>query len=161
MMTAGTKLAALLDPLENPMFILTVAWRGERSGCLMGFATRTSLDPVRFLACVSRSNHTYAIAMEAGHVAVHLAPDEPGLVLARLFGEETGDEVDKFSRCGWREGPAGQPVLAGCPGWFVGRVLSRHELGDHTGLLLEPVAVEGEARNVLSYRRARALHSAH
>lgn len=158
---AEDALAELLSGLDRTMWILTVAVEGERSGCLMGFATQAGLDPPRFLACVSRDNHTFGVAMVAEHVAVHACPDEPDLALARLFGEETGDEVDKFARCAWRDGPEGQPVLEGVPGWFVGRVLDRFDLGDHVGLLLEPVAVEGELDGVLTFERAQDLDAAH
>jgi len=158
---AEDELAELLGSLDRTMWILTVSVDGERSGCLMGFATQASIDPPRFLACVSRANHTFAPAMAADHVAVHACPDEPDLVLARLFGEETGDDIDKFARCAWHEGPQGQPVLDDVPAWFVGRVVDRLELGDHVGLLLEPVTVEGVLDGVLTFERAGDLDPGH
>jgi flavin reductase (DIM6/NTAB) family NADH-FMN oxidoreductase RutF len=161
MTDAEEQLRDLLGDLDVPMFILTVAHEGERSGCLLGFGTQASIDPVRFLACVSEVNHTFAPAMASTHVAVHLAPDEPDLALARLFGEETGDEIDKFERCRWHEGPQGQPILEDCPAWFVGRVRDRHRLGDHHGLLLEPVAVDGRAEGYLHLSRATQLDPGH
>jgi flavin reductase (DIM6/NTAB) family NADH-FMN oxidoreductase RutF len=161
MTQAEDDLAELLGGLDRTMWILTVAAGGERSGCLMGFATQASLEPPRFLACVSRANHTFRPAMASGHVAVHACPDEPDLALARLFGEETGDEVDKFTRCSWHDGPQGQPVLDAVPAWFVGRVLDRFDLGDHVGLLLEPVAVEGTLEGVLGFERAKDLDPGH
>jgi flavin reductase (DIM6/NTAB) family NADH-FMN oxidoreductase RutF len=154
-------LAELLGEQDRTMWLLTVSAAGERSGCLMGFATQTSLDPPRFLACLSRANHTFGVAAAASHVAVHACPDEADLALARLFGEETGEEVDKFARCEWHDGPEGQPVLAGVPGWFVGRILDRLEVGDHVGLLLEPVAVDGTLEGTLTFARAKDLDAAH
>ncbi len=161
MTEAEDRLGELLGGLDRTMWILTVAADGERSGCLMGFATQASLDPPRFLACVSRDNHTFGVVRTAEFVAVHACPDEPALALARLFGEETGDEIDKFARCAWHEGPEGQPVLDGAPAWFVGRVLDRLDLGDHVGLLLEPAAVEGTLDGVLTFERAQDLDAAH
>ena len=35
-----------------------------------------------------------------------------------------------------RAGPRGLPILDGCPSWFAGAILSRHDLGDHEGYLL-------------------------
>jgi flavin reductase (DIM6/NTAB) family NADH-FMN oxidoreductase RutF len=161
MTEAEEALAELLGGVDRTMWILTVAIGDERSGCLMGFATQSSINPPRFLACVSRVNHTFGPAMAAGHVAVHAAPDGADLALARLFGEQTGDEIDKFARCAWHEGPEGQPIVEGCPAWFVGRVLERVDLGDHVGLLLEPVAVEGSLDGVLTFARAQVLDAAH
>src|SRR5215218_9524111 len=105
------------------MFIVTACADGERSGCLVGFATQTSIDPGRFLVCLSRSNRTYRVGCAAELLGVHFVPaQEAGL--AELFGGETGDEVDKFARCEWRPGPSGTPLLAACPNRFVGRVLA-------------------------------------
>jgi len=126
----------LLGALDYPMFIATAAAHGERSGCLVGFAAQTSIDPSRFLACISRENHTYRVACAADHLAVHVVP-AGGEALARLFGGETTDHADKFAEVAWHEGPRGAPILSECPNWFVGRVLDRLDTGDHAGFLLE------------------------
>jgi flavin reductase (DIM6/NTAB) family NADH-FMN oxidoreductase RutF len=130
--------------LDYPMFVVTTGHDGERAGCLVGFTTQTSIDPPRMLVCLSTANHTFAVARDAGLLAVHvLDPDEKEL--AELFGGETGDEVDKFARCHWSEGPDGVPLLDDCPRRLLGRVLERHEYGDHVGFLLEPLRVDGVA----------------
>lgn len=129
----------LVSNLDYPMFVLTAASEGQRSGCLVGFATQASLEPPRLLVAVSKANHTYRVARRAGALGVHfLKGDDLGL--ARLFGEETGDEVDKFASCDWRDGPAGVPVLENAGGWVVGSVSQRFDFGDHVGHLLEPLA---------------------
>ena len=126
--------------LDYPMLVVTVSHDGERSGCLVGFATQCSIDPPRMLVCVSKANHTFRLARDADLLAVHvLAHDQHDL--AELFGGETDDEVDKFERCEWSEGPGGTPLLA-TPRRLVGRVLARHDLGDHVGVLLDPVNAE-------------------
>lgn len=131
---------ALLGGLDYPMFIVTVACDGRRAGCLVGFAAQCSISPSRFMVWLSKNNHTYTVARLAGTLAVHVPPPE-AIELAALFGSRTGFDLDKFSRCSWREGPQGIPLLDGCPAWFAGAVLQRHDTGDHLGLLLAPVAV--------------------
>ena len=146
--------------LDYPMFIVTVAAGGERSGCLIGFATQGSIDPARFLICLSDKNRTYRVAQGADVLGVHVVPADRD-DLAQLFGSFTGDDIDKFARCEWQEGPEGVPVLGGCPNWFVGRVLERLDVGDHQALLLEPVAVgEGEPSQ-LSFHRAKRMEPGH
>ena len=61
--------------------------------------------------------------------------------LAELFGGTTEDDLDKFDHCGWKGGPGGTPPLD-TPRRLVGRVVGRHDLGDHLGLLLDPVTAE-------------------
>lgn len=107
----------------------------------MGFATQASIDPPRFVVFISKRNRTHEAAGAAGVLAVHLVPDDSP-ALAERFGGETADEVDKFAGVEWAPGPGGVPLLAACPDWFAGRVVGRLDGGDHTGLLLEPVAAE-------------------
>jgi flavin reductase (DIM6/NTAB) family NADH-FMN oxidoreductase RutF len=113
----------------------------ERSGCVVGFVTQASIDPWRLLVCLSPANHTFGVAARASHLAVHLIPHDR-FDLARLFGELTGDDVDKFTRCKWHWGPAQTLILDEAP-VMVGRLVGRFEFGDHVGHLLDPVAVGG------------------
>ena len=143
------------------MFIVTAAARGERAGCLVGFATQCSIDPERFIACISNKNRTFRVASEASVLVVHVVP-EGADELAELFGSETGDEVDKFERCAWTPGPAGTPVLDDCGNWFAGRILDRFDVGDHWAFLLEPLLGAGEAgEGALTFQEARDIEPGH
>jgi flavin reductase (DIM6/NTAB) family NADH-FMN oxidoreductase RutF len=151
----------LMGTLDYPMFIVTVRDAGERSGCLIGFATQGSIHPPRFLAGLSKKNRTYRVARDARHLAVHFVPAD-AVELAELFGGETGDEVDKFARCAWRDGPFGLPILDECENWFVGDVVERLDLGDHVGFLLEPVAAEhGTEGRQFTFHRAKRIEAGH
>ncbi len=159
--TGTEEFGAFVEGLDYPMFVVTTEHAGERSGCLVGFATQVSIDPPRMLVCISEKNHTHRLARHAEHVAVHvLSPGQHDL--ASLFGEETGDEVDKLARCSWHAGPGGAPVLDEAARHLVGRVLSRTPLGDHLGLLLEPVAT-GVSERPVAFRLsdARDLEPGH
>jgi flavin reductase (DIM6/NTAB) family NADH-FMN oxidoreductase RutF len=122
--------------LDYPMYVVTAAADGERSGCLVGFGTQCSIDPVRFLVCISKANHTFGVADRAEALVVHVLRGGDREV-AELFGETTGDDVDKLSRYRWRHGPGGAPVLDGVD-WFGGPVLSRFDGGDHVVFVIEP-----------------------
>jgi flavin reductase (DIM6/NTAB) family NADH-FMN oxidoreductase RutF len=152
---------ALVSALDEPVFIVTVRHGETRAGCLIGFGGQVSIDPPRFLACLSDKNRTYRVAARgAEHLAVHLVPGE-ARQLAVLFGGETGDETDKFARCAWHEGPHGLPLLDECPDRFVGRVLERQVLGDHVGFLLEPVAAEFTAAGWLRRSAVESIEAGH
>jgi flavin reductase (DIM6/NTAB) family NADH-FMN oxidoreductase RutF len=151
----------LVAQLDYPMFIATVAAGGERSGCLIGFATQCSIDPPRFLAGISDKNHTHGVALQADSMAIHLVP-ESATELAELFGGETGDEIDKFERCAWHPGPGGVPILDDCPNRFVGRILDRIDFGDHTGMVLDPFHAEyDEESGQLGFHRAKRIEPGH
>jgi flavin reductase (DIM6/NTAB) family NADH-FMN oxidoreductase RutF len=151
----------LMSTLDYPMFIVTVRDGDERDGCLIGFATQCSIHPPRFLVGLSDKNRTYRAARHAEHLAVHFVPSH-ATALAELFGGETGDEVDKFARCAWHEGPHALPILDECENWFAGAVLERLDLGDHAGFVLEPVAAEhGSEGRSFTFHRARRIDAGH
>jgi flavin reductase (DIM6/NTAB) family NADH-FMN oxidoreductase RutF len=158
-MSGLADVALLLDP---PMYVVTTIGDGERSGCLVGFATQVSVKPGRYLIGLSDKNHTYRVAQHADRLAVHaLGRDRHDL--AELFGSHTGDDIDKFTRCRWSEGPDGVPVLDEAAAWFSGPILERYRLGDHVGHLIEPDSGEvrdGEAE-LLRFDDVRDLDPGH
>ncbi|HEY4277633.1 MAG TPA: flavin reductase family protein [Conexibacter sp.] len=156
-----TTFASLMAELDAPMLIVTASAVGEQAGCLVGFATQTSIHPPRFLACISRANHTFRIASAAETLLVHFVPEDAA-DLAELFGGSTGDTVDKFAEVEWHRGPGGAPQLARLDTWFAGRVVDRVGLGDHVGFLLQPI--QGAAKRSASpmrFHRARRIAPGH
>jgi flavin reductase (DIM6/NTAB) family NADH-FMN oxidoreductase RutF len=130
----------LMVTLDPPMYVVTMTAGTERSGCLVGFAGQTSIEPPRFTVWISDSNHTSRVASRASHFVVHaLRADDHRI--AEVFGELTGDEVDKFSLVSWSPTVEGAPAIDACD-HFVGRVLAPIDTdGDHRGYVLEPVRV--------------------
>ena len=150
----------LLAPVDYSLYIVTVRHEDEMAGCVIGFASQVSIGPPRFLACLSVKNRTYRVAAQADTLIVHPVPED-AVEMAELFGGETGDELDKFSRCEWQAGPGAAPVLTALGGWFAGRVLERIDFGDHVGFLLEPTEVHPAAEGTLTFRRARWIAPGH
>lgn len=147
--------------LEYPMLVVTAAAHGERSGCLVGFSTQASLHPERFLVLLSKLNKTFRVASQAEWLAVHFL-DDHNHELASLFGEETGDEEDKFLQCSWSEGPGGTLILSGVRAWLSGPVLERFDMGDHVGHLLDISAAHAEDPwRQLGFQEVRGLSPGH
>jgi flavin reductase (DIM6/NTAB) family NADH-FMN oxidoreductase RutF len=112
------------------------------------------------LVCLSRLNHTFALAERSDLLAVHFL-DESNSRLGALFGEQTGDTTDKFAACAWRQ-HRGLPLLTDVHAWLIGRVLRRVELGDHTGHLLEPIeaTAHGTLRQ-LAFQQVKSMKPGH
>lgn len=148
--------------IDYPMFVATtIGPDGERAGCLVGFATQCSIDPPRFLVCISDKNRTYRVLRGASTMALHVVPEDADDI-AELFGGETADDTDKFDRCEWHDGPERLPILERCPSWFAGRVVDRIDLGDHVGHVLEPFAGEAaDAGPAYPFSRARRIEPGH
>jgi flavin reductase (DIM6/NTAB) family NADH-FMN oxidoreductase RutF len=157
----ATTFHSLVGDLEYPMFIVTARADGEPLGCLVGFATQTSIDPPRFAVCLSHKNRTFRHGRDAALLGVHCVPAHAA-ALAELFGGQTADAVSKFERCQWHEGRGGVPLLDECPNRFVGRVLWRADAGDHDVFLLEPVTAEAApGEDEFSFHRARRIDAGH
>jgi flavin reductase (DIM6/NTAB) family NADH-FMN oxidoreductase RutF len=151
----------LMSELDYPMVVVTVAHEGQRAGCLVGFATQCSIDPPRYLVCLSKANRTYRLARDADALAVHFVP-AGGERLAELFGGQTGDETDKFARSAWRSGPGGVPLLDACPSRFVGAVRERADVGDHVAFVLDPTVAEHDRRDgQFTFHRAKRIEPGH
>jgi flavin reductase (DIM6/NTAB) family NADH-FMN oxidoreductase RutF len=133
----------LATGLDYLMIVVTATSEAGPAGCLVGFSTQCSIDPPRYLVCLSDKNRTARVASQADVLAVHfLSADDREL--ARLFGGETSDETDKFALCPWTPGPERVPILDACRRWFAGRVLERFNLGDHVGFVLEPILAQSD-----------------
>ena len=129
---------------------LTVAWG------LAGASTASAQAPA-----FEKKNHTYSIASRADRLVVHFL-GAGNFELARLFGEQTGDEIDKFSRCAWTPTADGLPVLHGTLGWVACRVLDRFDAGDHVGHLVEPIYGETTAeKGQLGFQAVASLQPGH
>lgn len=131
----GTPAQGLTDVVNYPLYVVTAAAGAEKSGCLVGFATQSSIEPVRFLICISKVNHTFGVAEKSSSLALHLLGSDQG-AMASLFGETTGDTTDKFEKVAWAPGVTGSPVLTECAAWIEGSILNHHSAGDHEAFLV-------------------------
>jgi flavin reductase (DIM6/NTAB) family NADH-FMN oxidoreductase RutF len=137
MPVSADDLKRITDKRNAAMSIITTrAQDGTMAGCVVGFLTQCSLQPVRWLVCISDVNYTFRIALQAPAMAIHFLAKEE-LPLAELFGGTTGDTTDKFAKCKWSEGPLQLPILSDCKRWVAGKILNRYDAGDHMAYLVD------------------------
>jgi flavin reductase (DIM6/NTAB) family NADH-FMN oxidoreductase RutF len=148
--------------LDGPMIVVTAAAGARRAGCLVGFHTQVSIDPARYLVCLSVNNHTYRIAAGTTHLGVHFLGADQRAMAAR-FGTRCSDEVDKFHGLEVEVGPGGAPVLRDVAHWFVAEIDGTLPVGDHVAFGLVPVASGGapDRRPLLGFQAVKDLDAAH
>jgi flavin reductase (DIM6/NTAB) family NADH-FMN oxidoreductase RutF len=158
----GNDLEPFFERVDYPYYVLTARTPdGYMSGCLAGFVTQCSIDPPNFVACISRLNHTLGVAVHASAMGLHLLGVDQ-LETARLFGEETGDEVDKFAGVDWWIGTTGAPLLKDVAMALEGTILGHFSVGDHEAFLVRAVrAVPSPGRGLLMHRTSPRLHPGH
>jgi flavin reductase (DIM6/NTAB) family NADH-FMN oxidoreductase RutF len=156
------ELAPFLERVDYAYFVVTARTEnGALGGCLAGFVTQCSIDPPNFLVCISKVNHTYAIAEESRAMGLHLLGTDQ-VELARRFGEETGDLEDKFAGVDWMPGRHGAPLLAESAVSLEGVVLGHFSVGDHEAFLLRGTgSVDGGHVGLLTYRSAPPFTPGH
>jgi flavin reductase (DIM6/NTAB) family NADH-FMN oxidoreductase RutF len=155
-------LGPFLNLVDYPYYVVTVrAPDADMSGCLAGFVTQCSIEPPNFLVCISKVNHTFGVAERSPGMGLHfLGADQ--VATARLFGEETGDVVDKFASVDWRLGTTGAPLLVDSAVSMEGHVLGHFSVGDHEAFLVRAVrAVPGGHAGLLTYRSTPPLSPGH
>lgn len=128
----------LMAMLDSPALAVTTQADGRPAGCLVGFATQTSVQPPSFMIGLARGSETAEVAARSEYLAVHVLPQGQQPLAELLGGPASG--ADKFSRCSWRAGLCGMPILDESAAWFVGRTVSRSDVGDYVAYLLEPVS---------------------
>jgi flavin reductase (DIM6/NTAB) family NADH-FMN oxidoreductase RutF len=152
------------ESLDVPMTVVTAFDGHEHSGCLVGFHTQCSIEPRRWIVCISKTNHTLGVAGRSEWLVVHFLRNDQH-ALAQLFGGVTGDAIaphEKFERTAWRDGPGGTPILEGCD-WMAGRVLERIDAGDHVAhvLAITEAADAHRAAPQLGSRAVRDIQPGH
>jgi flavin reductase (DIM6/NTAB) family NADH-FMN oxidoreductase RutF len=159
---ASDDLAPFFDLIDYPYYVVTVrSPEADMSGCLAGFVTQCSIDPPNFIVCISKVNHTFGVAARAPGMGLHLLGQHQA-ELARLFGEETGDLVDKFASVDWRLGPTGAPLLVEAAVSMEGQVLGHFSVGDHEAFLMRAVRATGSDHSgLLTFRSAPPIHPGH
>lgn len=126
---AFDRLTRRIDPA---VVVVTVRDGESRSGCVVGFHSQSSIEPLRYCFWISRDNHTYQAVLEADFLTAHLLGPEDRDV-AEVFGAYTGDEADKWALL--EERHLTLPASA-----VGGRIVARFddEAADHVGIVIEP-----------------------
>lgn len=128
---------------DPPTFVVSVHQGVRDDACLVGFATQCSIEPRRFAVCLSTENRTWRVVAEHPAVlAVHRLHHDDAEAAA-WFGGTTGDDGDPFGPWTTSPGPEGVPLIDALPDRFVGRETTRHRVGDHVLIVLDPIDVHG------------------
>jgi flavin reductase (DIM6/NTAB) family NADH-FMN oxidoreductase RutF len=136
----------IASSLDTPLIVVTAADTRERAGCLVGFHSQSSIEPMRYCVWLSKANFTYRVALRSTHLGIHFltAADLP---LAERFGTLTGDNVDKFAGVRTGLGPGGVPVLEDYPHRLMTRRITLvDDGGDHVCVMTETVATHTGGR---------------
>lgn len=113
--------------------------------------------PPSLLVCLNRSASVYRTLLANGVLAVNtLAPEHKAL--SALFGGKTPAD-ERFAAAAWRIGVTGAPMLDGAVVSFDCQIAQATEVGTHTVLICEIVAIAGLTREDGLVYFNRAYHA--
>jgi len=149
---ADPDLRALLREVPSPVGVITVQLADEAAGLTVDSFVALSLEPPLFGVALRRHAALHELLREAGAFAVSILASEQEH-LAQHFARGitpiahwTGIETER--------GQLDAPLLAGALGWIECRLVSDHEVGDHTLFVGEATSVRrGPGREALVHLR--------
>ena len=152
MMSAATRMPDLVHALSKEAFregmsrlgaavnIITTDGPAGRAGFTASAVCSVTDSPPTLLVCLNRSSSVYDRFADNEALCVNtLKPDHEQL--SRLFGGKIGMD-ERFAAAAWITGISGAPVLEGATVSFDCRIASRADVGSHTVLFCEVLAIE-------------------
>jgi flavin reductase len=137
--------------------LVTTDGIGGRAGLTASSVTSVTDTPPTVLVCLNRSGHTGPILRDNGAFAVNLlAADQKALAL--LFSQPWVSMAERFASGEWEALTTGAPILRHALVAFDCKLVREVEIGTHSVLFGEVVAVRsGEPRPSLIYA-SRGYH---
>jgi flavin reductase (DIM6/NTAB) family NADH-FMN oxidoreductase RutF len=134
----------LANSVYKPLWIMTSHRGDELSGSMVISALSLfRSNPVKFVVCVTKHDHTHDVVMESGVFALHaLREDQIGL--ATHFAYQSSRDVNKFATLDYKIGHTGCPILRDCLGYMEFEVFAKVDTPTHT-------VVVAEIRNAEAY----------
>ncbi len=120
--------------LTYGLFVLTSAFEGRDSGCIINTAGQVTSEPNRISIAVNKANFTQELVQKSGRFNVSILSEAADFSLFRRFGFQSGRTVDKFA--GFADCKRSENglyyITAGANGYISATVGQSLDLGSHT-----------------------------
>ncbi|MCI8694950.1 MAG: flavin reductase [Lachnospiraceae bacterium] len=119
--------------LSYGLFVLTSAFEGKDSGCIINTAGQVTSEPNRISIAVNKANYTGELVQNSGKFNISILSQEAAFDTFRHFGFQSGRTVDKFAgytECR-RSANGLYYVTAGTNGYISATVEQSIDLGSH------------------------------
>lgn len=120
--------------LSYGLFVLTSAFEGRESGCIINTGIQVTSEPNRISIAVNQGNFTKELVEKSGKFNLSVLSEAASFETFRHFGFQSGRDVDKFaaySDC--KRSANGLPyITAGTNAYLSATVEQTVDLGTHT-----------------------------
>lgn len=152
-----TQLDRVMDLMVRGVHVITTNFEGQNYGLAAAWALRISGSPYLVMTAIWHRSFTHQFIAKAGYFAINiLAEDQIGI--ARHFGRQTGQVVNKFKRQDiyWESKETGAPILLDALAYLDCQLVDSYNPpgGDHTLFIGEVIAGDQQRQgNALVFRR--------
>lgn len=125
---------ATMYKLSYGLFVLTSAFGGKESGCIINTAGQVTAEPNRISIAVNKANFTHDLVKQSGKFNLSILSEQASFPLFQHFGFQSGRQADKFAGfpdCR-RSANGLYYVTAGTNGYLSATVEQSIDLGTHT-----------------------------
>jgi flavin reductase (DIM6/NTAB) family NADH-FMN oxidoreductase RutF len=148
----GDELRALFRDVPSPVGVVTVEVAGNAAGVTVDSLVSLSADPPLVGIALGRHAALHELLREAGSFAISILASEQEH-LAQHFARGV-PPIAHWTGIDTTSGELGAPLIDGAVGWIECRLVSEHEVGDHTLFVGEATSVRrGPGREALVHLR--------
>jgi len=130
-----------LHLLTAPVTVVGASSAGVLGGLTAAWVTRVSLLPPLLVVAIGRKRHTWGVLAAADELSISVLHEDQ-LEVARLFGMNSGRDIDKWALTPHDLIGDGVPVVADCSARYLCRLTDRFATGDHDCLVCEILTAE-------------------
>ena len=122
-----------LDKLSYGLYIVSSFKNGHINGQCSNTVIQLTNEPMRISVCLNKNNLTHEYINSSGLFSVSILGQEH-FDKVRIFGYQSGRNVDKFANVNYILGKNGCPILTDCIGYLEASVIwdKTVDVGTHT-----------------------------
>ncbi len=138
---SSSQIDVALRQLPAPVAIIGASDGKTTGGLTAAWVTRVSLEPPLMLVAIGHDRFTHGLLTESDEFTISLPRDDQ-VETARLFGLQSGNEIDKWSEVDHVLLGAGIPAMQDCCARYLCRIVRLFQTGDHDCFVGEVVEAE-------------------
>lgn len=131
--------------VEGPVGVVLAEFQGHANAMTISFFSEAAHHPTTLWACIAKSSYTHELISKAGLFSL-IVLHEKQKEIALWCGSRSGRDEDKCTRLQIYRNPSGFLYLSDALVSVACRVLTGHDVGDHTLFISNILSGEIETR---------------
>jgi len=135
-MTVKQEISLAQNRIIHGVYVISTALEGKVNAMTAAWVARASFSPPLISVSVGKTRHSHDMIIKSGVFAVNVLSIS-GIETGKHFGLKSGKKTDKFQGISYDTKATGAPILKDCTAWMDCKVVSHHDVGDHTIIIGE------------------------